>query len=151
MAANYDEVGAGYDLTFELNEFNEPRIRSEIETIKDALLFILFSKPGSYPSIPQLGMNIEDRLYSFYDEIDEEDLITEITEQCELLGAYLNGGTIAIQKIRYKDKPSLMIHIEGTETFPPGYKHDEIGGSDRYLIGITYDEMNEMIYSVNSE
>lgn len=150
MAANYCETGIGYDTTFELNEFNEPRIRSEIETLKDALLFILFSKPGAYPSIPEIGLDIESYLYSYYDEIDVEDLKNQIIEQCELLGAYVSGGTIQIQKIKYKDKPSLLIHIEGTEDYPDSYKHDDISSNDKYLIGITYDKLNNMIYNVNS-
>lgn len=150
MAAYYDPVSLGYDTTFELNEFNEPRIRSEIEVIKDVLLFVLFSKPGSYPSLPEIGLDIENYLYTFYDELDTEELREQITEQCAMLGAYINNGTIAIRKVKYHDQPSLMINIDGTETFPPGYKHDNIGGSDRYLIGITYDDMNQMIYNVNT-
>ena len=42
MAANYAITSIGYDTTFELNEFNEPRIRSEIETLKDVLKPDLF-------------------------------------------------------------------------------------------------------------
>lgn len=149
MAANYCETGIGYDTTFELNEFNEPRIRGEIETLKDALLFVLFSKPGSYPSIPELGLDIETYLYSFYDEIDVEDLKGKITDQCELIGAYIRGGTIQIKKTKYRSKPSLLIHIEGSETFPDSYKHDNISDDNKYLIGITYDDLNKMIYNVN--
>ena len=31
----------GYDATFELNEFNQPRIRSEIEVVKNTIEFLL--------------------------------------------------------------------------------------------------------------
>ena len=34
----YNNLTVGYDTTFELNEFNEPRLRSEIEVIKDVFL-----------------------------------------------------------------------------------------------------------------
>lgn len=151
MAANYVSAGIGYDTTFELSEFSEPRIRSEIETIKDVILFILFSKPGQYPSLPQIGLNIESMLYSFYDELDVADLKNQIIEQCNALGAYINGGSILIQKTRYKNKPSLIIHIEGSETFPSSYKSDRIDATNRYLIGITYDDINKMIYNINSQ
>ena len=70
MAANYETSSIGCDVTFELNEFNNPRIKSEIETLKDIILFILFSRPGQYPSLPQIGLNIRDYLYDFYDEIN---------------------------------------------------------------------------------
>jgi|GEM_PF-3200649 len=151
MGANYAIGSVGYDTTFELNKFNEPRIRSEIETIKDVLLFVLFSKPGSYPSIPQIGLDIETKLYSFYDEINEDDLKSQITEQCAMLGTYMSAGTLDIRKTIYNHQPSLMIHIEGKEQYPVGYKSDKLAYSNRYLIGITYDEMNEMIYNVTAQ
>lgn len=151
MAANYAITSIGYDTTFELNEFNEPRIRSEIETLKDVLLFVLFSKPGQYPSLPMIGMDIGSNLYEFYDELNVEDLKTQIIDQCNILGSYINSGSIAIKKIKYKGKPSLIIHIEGTETFPPEYKSDQIGKSNRYMIGITYNDLDQMIYNVNAE
>lgn len=151
MAANYAIASIGYDTTFELNEFNEPRIRSEIETLKDVLLFVLFTKPGQYPSLPMIGMDLSSNLYEFYDEINVEDIKSQIIDQCAILGSYINGGSIDIKKLMYKNKPSLMIHIEGTERFPASYKHDQIGNSNRYMIGITYDELDQMIYSVNVE
>lgn len=150
MADNYAVGSIGFDTTFELNEFNEPRIRSEIETLKDVLLFVLFAKPGQYPSLPQIGMDIGSELYEFYDEIDIDDFKSQLIEQCEMLGTYISAGSINIQKLIYKDQPSMIIDVQGSETFPAGYKHDQIGDSSRYMIGITYDELNNMIYSVNS-
>ena len=151
MSANYEEVNAGYDTTFELNEFNEPRIRSDIETIKNVLLFVLFSKPGSYPSIPEIGLDLESYLYTFYDDLNEDDLSTNISEQCSMLGAYIGSGNIIIKKTMYNNKPSLMINVNGIEKYPASYKHDNIGKSGQFLIGITYDDMNKMIYNVNTK
>ena len=68
--ANYAIGSIGYDTTFELNEFNEPKLRSEMETLKNVLLFVLFTKPGQYPSLPTVGLNIGSSLYEFYDEIE---------------------------------------------------------------------------------
>ena len=149
MPANYALGTIGYDTTFELNEFNEPKIRSEMETLKNVIMFILFAKPGQYPSLPQIGMDIQNVLYSFYDELDVEELKQKLIEQCSMLGGYLNQGTVDIRKTKYKSQPSLMIHIQGTETYPDGYKKDMVGNSEKYLIGITYDEMNNMIYNIN--
>ena len=147
--ANYSKSGAGYDLTFELNEFEEPRIRSDIETVKNTLLFILFSKPGQYPSLPQIGLNIQSYLYSNYDTLDVNDLRTRIVSQCAALGVYFNNGTIAIKKVMYHNEPSLLIQLEGSEEFPPAYKVPN-KASKRYLIGLTYDDMKNMIYNVNA-
>lgn len=140
----------GYETTFELNEFNQPRIRSELETVKDVILFILFTKPGQYPSLPTIGLDLQGMLYSYYDDLDVNDLERQIISQCEALGTYFNKGNIQIKKTKYRNQPSLMIHIEGTETFPTGYMKDYITESkNQYLIGITYDELNRMIYNIN--
>lgn len=140
----------GYDLTFELNEFHNPKIRSEVEMIKNVILFILFSKPGQYPSLPTLGLNLEERLYSFYDELDVDELKNEIIDQCNILKFYFNSSMIGIKKYIYQDKPSLIIHIEGKETFPKGYMRDERKDASKYLIGITLNDLNQMIYSAKS-
>ncbi len=140
----------GYDLTFELNEFHKPRIRSELEMIKNIVLFILFSKPGQYPSLPTIGLNIEDRLYSFYNEIDEVELKNEIIKQCEILKFFFDSSTIGIRKYIYQDKPSLIIHIQGKEEYPDKYMNDQRRNANKYLIGITYNELNEMIYNMKA-
>lgn len=145
-----DENELGYDLTFELNEFNQPRIRSELELIKNALLYILFSKPGQYPSIPTLGLDIESLLYSYYDEIDEEELKTQIIEQCSILGCFFTNGVINIAKTVRNGNPILVILITGVESFPDGYMRDNVRENDKLLIGITFNELKEMIYDIKN-
>lgn len=140
----------GYDLTFELNEFNQPKLKSEVEMVKDIVLFVLFSKPGQYPSLPGIGLDIQSMLYSFYDEIDEGELKSKIIEQCNALGTYFKNGMINIKKTIYKKQPSLMIHIEGTESFPDGYMKDHNRVTNKYLIGLTFDDMEKMIYNINT-
>lgn len=143
--------GIGYDTTFELNEFGQPRIRSEIELIKDIILFVLFSKPGQYPSLPHIGLDIQTMLYSFYDELDVEDLKEKLVLQCEALGVCFDSGAVAFRKTIYRKQPSLLIHIEGKETYPNGYMKDSIDNANRYLIGITFDELNKMVYNISTE
>lgn len=153
MSSISDLIGSrdvGYETTFELNEFNQPRIRSELETVKDAILFILFTKPGQYPSLPTIGLDLQNLLYSFYDELDENDLKKKIVSQCEALGTYFETGKVNVKKVKYRNQPSLIINISGTESFPPGYMKDYITeNKNQYLIGITYDELNRMIYNIN--
>jgi hypothetical protein len=147
---DFDSASIGYDTTFELNEFGQPKLRSEIEVVKNTILYVLFSKPGQYPSLPQIGMDIESMLYSFYDEIDEDTLVNKLTDQCEALGTYFDSGAIAIKKQWYKNKPALLIHIEGTESYPDGYLNDSNTNADKYLIGITLNDLNQMIYNINA-
>lgn len=144
------KMGIGYDTTFELNEFSKPRIRSEIEVVKNTIMFILFCKPGQYPSLPHIGLDIQSLLYSFYDEINTDELKSDLITQCEALGVPIKSGIVDIKKIRYKDQPSLFIHIEGDEDYPSSYMKDTSGSSNKYMIGITFDELNKMIYNVSS-
>ena len=144
------DTNIGYDCTFELNEFNEPKLSSEIETIKNTLLFILFSKPGQYPSLPQIGIDINSYLYEFYDEIDTAELQQKLISQCSALGVYMSNGSINIRKAIYKNQPSLLITVSGIESFPNEYKCDRGAKNKNYLIGITYDEMKKMVYNINT-
>lgn len=138
----------GYDVTFSLDAFGKPKIRSEIELIKNTVLFVLFSKPGQYPSLPNIGLDIGSLLYSFYDEIDNNDLKSKIASQCNALGFYFDNGNIDVRKTIYRGKPSLMIHIEGNETLPSGYNSKD--NSNKYLIGITFNELDKMIYNISN-
>lgn len=139
----------GYDVSFALDNFGKPRIISEIELIKNVVLFVLFTRPGQYPSLPNIGLNIQTMLYSYYDEINNNDLRDKIISQCNALGTYFDSGVISVLKTIYRNKPSLMIHIQGTETFPIGYSIND-GESEKYLIGITFDELNQMIYNISA-
>lgn len=143
----------GTDVTFELDKFHRPRLRGEAEIVKNVLLYILFSKPGQYPSLPHIGLNISNRLYSFWDEISEIGLRDEIVAQCRALQVYFEAGEIAIRKVKYRGKPSLLINV----TTSPYDSHvrgaletkQEINQTN-FLIGVTFNEMNEMIYNIGS-
>lgn len=143
----------GYDTTFELDDFGRPRLRSPGELLKNVLLTVLFYKPGQYPSIPTLGLNIGQMLLTFFDEIKEEELKDLIVSQCGALGVFFNSGQILIRKIRYRGKPSLMIHVEtaSDDLFQKDRVDSNLAPEDspRFLIGITFDELNEMIYNIS--
>lgn len=149
MATNYEDTTIGCDATFELNEFHEAKISPEIEVVANTLLTVLYMKPGQYPSIPQLGLDIESLLYEHFDDIDIQTLYQQIRDQCSMLGMYINDGTIQIVKAYYHGQPSLLINVEGDAEYPEAYKHDDVGDSNKYMIGITFDEANRMISNIN--
>jgi hypothetical protein len=136
----------GYDGSFEVDSFVKPRLKSETEIIKDVILFILFTKPGQYPSLPNIGLDIQSMLYSFYDELDDNDLKNQIIRQCNVLGTYFDNGTINIKKIIYKNKPSLLIFIQYESSMDHTNSSDD--NKDLYQIGITFDELDHMIYNI---
>lgn len=145
-----DAWSVGYDAAFELNEFNQPKLISEIELVTDVVLFVLFAKKGQYPSLPWIGMDIGSKLYSFYDELDVEQLKSELISQCSALGVYVQDGTVQFKKTKYRGQPSLLINVSGKENYPDGYMRDTIGVGDTYRIGITFDQLNQLIYDVKA-
>jgi hypothetical protein len=141
----------GYDCTFEMNDFNEPRLREEAELIKNVVLLILFMKPGQYPSIPHLGMNIQDRLYSYYDEIDESAFARELMDQCQILGTYIQQGSIVIKKMIYRNMPSLIIYITTATDDDRIVDYNRTRNKiNEFYIGISVNELNKLLYNVNA-
>ena len=84
-----------------------------------------------------------------FDEIDTDKLTQQLIEQCSALGVYFSNGSIVMKKLIYRNQPSLLINIKGTQIYPVGYKKDSINNVNTYLIGITFDEMNKMVYNIN--
>jgi hypothetical protein len=141
----------GYDCTFELDDFNKPRLREEAELVKNVVLLILFMRPGQYPSIPYLGLNIRDKLYSFYDEIDETSLARELTEQCQALGNYIQQGDVIIKKLIYRDMPSLIIRVSTrvSDGSIINYNNRSQNKANEFYIGISVNELNKLLYNIN--
>lgn len=138
----------GYDAAFGLNEFGQPRLMSEIEVVKTVLMVVLLGNKGMIPSLPWIGMNIDDRLYNFYDDIDPESLKSEIVQQCAALGVYFQNESIQITKMRFRDQPSMYITIRGRESYPDGYMRDSVSNIHVYQIGITYDQLKKLLVDI---
>lgn len=137
-------LSSGFDATFDLNKFSAPRLISTDELAKNIIFFILFSKPGTYPSLPMIGMDIEKYLYSFYDEINVDDIKSQLISQCSFLEQYFSSNDISISKSIKDNKPSLDIKIN----YSPMKEDTKLKS---YHIGITYDELNQMIYTLDDE
>ena len=153
MAGNILSELVGHDCTFELDRFGKPRLCSESETIKNALMFILFSRPGQYPSLPYLGMDIRNKLYSFYDEIDERALEEQLRTQCSALGPYFDSGCITVRKMVYRNMPSLLIYVstDPSDTYAGKYiQRDHERKNLEFYIGLSVNEVNELLYNINA-
>lgn len=140
-----------YDATFALDDFMRPRLCDTSEIVKNILLFILFAKPGQYPSLPHIGLDIESRLFSFYDEINETELRDQIVEQCNELAPYFDNGSIVLRKLKYRKQPSLLIQVATSPYDNHGklYLNSAANLNETtYQIGITYDELNRMVYNI---
>lgn len=103
------------DPGFGVDSFNNPKVLSEAETIKNNILTLLFMRKGSYPSIPELGIGIQDYLYQFFDDIDTEDLTHKIASQCTEFIPSVSSGSLKVKKTHQRTSngpvPVLLIVV----------------------------------------
>lgn len=94
---------------FGVNGFNKPKMFNESETLVNNILMLLFMKPGGFPSQPNLGIDITQYLYMFFDEINTNKIKYDIATQCVEFLDSVEEGTLDVQKILFKNKPLLLI------------------------------------------
>jgi hypothetical protein len=102
---------AKVDPTYGVNEFNKTKVLSETETYVNNILTILFGKPGFYPSIPTLGMDISQYLYKFEDEINVERIKAILANQCSEFLPLVESGDIDIIKTTYMGRSMLIFQL----------------------------------------
>ena len=126
------------DPAFGVNDFKTAKMPSESETIVNNILTLLFMKTGSYPSIPHLGIHIQDYLYQFFDDIDCEAITSLIAAQCQEFVPAVNSGSLVVKKtVTDSGKPVLLIKL-------PAMIEDDTTGMG---IAITTDESGNVKYN----
>ena len=127
-----------YDVALDTDDMYKPRVKSSFELCVDSILTLLYMKPGQYPSIPELGIDIESYLHEYAgDPKIPAEIKNKLYKQCNRIE--MAGITVDV----YFDKTSegmdaLVIDIKGNEYLSYGQKSEHI------LIGITYDKLNRI-------
>ncbi len=126
------------DPAFGKNAFNSPKYYNESQTVANNILTILFGRPGFYPSIPDLGMDISSILYRHVDEIDCNVIKAKLVQQCTRFLTNVRDGSFDVQLAKFQNKPLIIFIIPVT-----------INRSDKRLaIGITTGSDGNTIYQV---
>lgn len=86
------------DPAFGINNFGKPKMYNETQTVANNILALLFGKPGSIPSMPDLGMYIQGQLFEFFDDIDTDSLKSQLVEQCRYFDTYVQSNEFDIIK-----------------------------------------------------
>ena len=128
----------GYDTLLEVDNFNKPKVISSFELMVDAIITLLFMKPGQFPSIPDLGIDIESYLHEYADDRNIPSTIeNKLNDQCNRLqytglsfNCYIDTTSDGI--------PCLVLKISGTENLTYGVQ------SNTVYVGISYDKLNEL-------
>lgn len=125
------------DPQFGANVYNRSKVLTEAQTIVNNILTLLFGKPGFYPSIPTLGMDIRQYLYAFEDDFDVNFLKSQLAIQCKDFVKHISDGTFDIVKSSYKGNPLLIFVIPAIIT----------DTESNLLLGVTVNEKGEFSFN----
>lgn len=109
-----------YEPAIGIDKFRKPLVYEDWEAVAQAIIIILFGKPGFYPSIPQLGIHIQDYVNERLDRIDIDQLRAQLIYQLGIISNMIATDEIVIgtrKFVGYRD-PGLVISI-------PVYKSDD--------------------------
>jgi hypothetical protein len=128
----------GYDVAFDTDSMGRPKVLSSFEVGVNIILTLLFMKPGQYPSIPDLGIDIESYLHEYADdERIPAEIKNKLSDQCNKLD--ISGLTIDVSFDKTSEGiDALVIDITGNQYIAYGNETDHV------IIGISYDKLNRL-------
>ena len=99
---------------------------------------LLFAKPGNFPSIPELGIDVEQYLLDYADNSRiPAEIKNKLVDQCNKL--QIIGIDIEVfVDIDQSGNNVLVLKITGTDKLTYG------SDNNRVFIGITYDNLNRI-------
>lgn len=108
------------ETSLQINSFDKPNELTGVAAWSQLMLNLIFLKPGTYPSLPEMGVGIEDYQYDFFEEAVEA-LSAAITEQQKVFLPDVPLSGIKISKLEKNGQPILVIQLffdtnEGVET-----------------------------------
>lgn len=128
----------GYDVLMDTDSMYKPKVISSFEMCVNIILTLLMMKPGQYPSIPELGINIESYLHEYADDPNIPIIIKDkLMDQCSMLT--VAGVNVDV----YFDKTSegidaLVVEVTGTDRAVFGSETSKV------IIGISYNRLKEL-------
>lgn len=129
----------GYDVALDYDSTYKPKVLSSFETAINIVLTLLLMKPGQYPSVPELGIDIDQYLHEYADDPNiTKTIIDKIYDQCNRLKLMINLDiSCNIEKLS-NGLNALIVQITGDEQLAYGAE------SNKVIIGISYDKLNQI-------
>lgn len=100
------------ELDFSLDNFHNQKVLKNSEAYVRLIQRLLFMKKGTYPTIPDMGIDISSYRFTDLDMLTAGDLKNTIQEQID---TYIQGApvqNVSISTIRLKDGIVLFIDIQ---------------------------------------
>lgn len=96
---------------FGIDDFRKPKVLNDYEAVIQSILVVLFGKPGCYPSIPELGMNIQQYRNRRLDQIDTDALKAQLAYQCRSLSSNIIDGSIDVTKMMLDNRDVALVFV----------------------------------------
>ena len=102
-----------YEPAFGLDKFRKPLVYEDWEVVAQSIIIVLFGRPGFYPSIPRLGIHIQDYMNERLDMIDTDELRGKLMYQLSIISDLIQTDDIKIvtKKLVGYNSPALIIFI----------------------------------------
>ena len=134
-----------YEPAFGLDSFRKPLVYEDWQVVAQSIIIVLFGRPGFYPSIPQLGVHIQDLMYEKLDDIDTDNLRGILAHQLEVFSDIIQsddmkiaiknttGGNpvliIALRIYTGDERSAVAVTITATEDGGIQYNYEKIDDS----------------------
>ena len=86
------------ELTFNFNSFQVPQVEEEVYALCRLILNLLLTEPGTYPDMPNLGINLAQYQFEFLDESTMQKIQRHIKQQIDLYIPNSNIGKLIVAK-----------------------------------------------------
>ena len=128
----------GYDVLMDTDSTYKPKVISTFEMCVNTIITLLYMKPGQYPSIPELGIDIESYLHEYADDPNiPSEIKNKLTDQCNRIE--VTGIQIDCYIEQTDDgTDALVVKVTGTDKLGYGSQ------SGNVIIGISYDKLNRL-------
>lgn len=120
-----DKTNPVNEMDFKLNNFNEQEIYTGVMAYAHRIKTLLFMRPGDFPSIPDMGLNIQSYRFKAMDDIISGSLKEAIANQVSTYimnlpienielstGYYQNDYFLIIRIYLYQDKKEIVYGIQ---------------------------------------
>lgn len=94
---------------FGQDKFRRPKLLVGYEVILQSVLMIIFGKPGCYPSIPELGMHIQQYRMQRLDKIKVGELESTLRYQCGILRDGWVPGEVTMVKVQVDTNNEMLL------------------------------------------
>lgn len=101
------------ELDFDLDGFGRQKVLTEAESAYRQILLLLFLRPGDYPSLPEMGINISKEIrYKNMDYVLGTTLKEKIVDQIRKYAPQVDMVDMNIWNSRYKGEYYVILDFE---------------------------------------